>query len=65
MPQSISVSFRFTQYTSWHVISKDRVMVDPTKIDIVKTWVRLSNIYLATTVDLLRDSLPLLPSKPI
>ena len=45
-----------------HVVSKDGVMVDPSKIEAVKSWVRPTNVTeirtfvcLATTVDLSRD----------
>ena len=27
-----------------HVVSKDRVMVDPSKIEVVKNWVRPTNV---------------------
>ena len=52
-----------------HVVSKDGVMMDPSKIETVRNWVRPTNVSevrsfveLAITVDLSRDSLPLLPN---
>ena len=53
-----------------HVVSKDGVMVDPSKIETVRNWVRPTNVsevrsfvgLLATTADLSRGSLLLLPN---
>ena len=45
MPSSPSVSFGSIQCPSWgHVVFKDGVMDDPSKIEAVKNWVRLTNV---------------------
>ena len=53
-----------------HVVSKDGVMVDPSKIETVKNWVRPTNVseirsfvgLSSFSADLSRDSLLLLPN---
>ena len=57
-------------HTLGHVVSKDGVMVDPSKIEKVRNWVRPTNVseirsfvrLASYTADLSRDSLLLLPN---
>ena len=45
MPNSPSVSYAKDVVSFLgHVVSKDGVMVDPSKIEIVKNWVRPTNV---------------------